>query len=403
MGLPLGDWQFWLVTATVAVVALGAARRIRRALRADSEAACASCPKVAPATPGGGAAKDRLRVLPAVALAALAGAGEPLRAAAVERQVAAMGTTLRVEVEVAADRAAALAVAEETIREVEATEARLSTWREGSELSALNATPVGAWREVSPALYGDLRSALDCAAATGGAFDPTVGALAAAWGLRHGGRVPGRDELITARARTGWAGIELRAAPHRVRRRFDLRIDEGGFGKGIALDRALERARARDARVHASLGGQSAWSGGRAPVRLLLADPRERARAVAEIALDLTRGSVATSGASERRFEAGGRSFGHLLDPRTGVPAADFGSVAVAAASAFEADCLSTALFVLGPEAGLALLERSPRAAEALYLVVTRSGLVARTTPGLAGRLRPLVADLVVEGGAGSS
>lgn len=411
MGLPIADPQFWLVTALVALVALASARRVKRSLASDAESPCANCPKVAahpphaPTAPGSPAADDRKSRLRVVSLLALALLPAATHAASVERTVAAMGTTLTVEVEIATDRAAALAVAEAMIREVEATEARLSTWRNDSELAALNRTPVGEWREVSPELYDEVRGAQQCADETGGAFDLTVGALVEAWGLRTGGRLPSRDELAAARARTGWRGIEFLLGPPRLRRLFDLRIEEGGFGKGVAFDRALNVARrsAEGTPVRIDLGGQLAWSARSGEQRIRLVDPRDRARAVAEIAIDLAEGSVATSGDSEHGVHAGGTRIGHLLDPRSGEPAADFGSVTVLARNAAAADCLSTALFVEGPDAGLARIEGSPWEVDAIFLVVESGGLVARVTPGLAGRVRPLVEGLVVAVEGGSS
>jgi thiamine biosynthesis lipoprotein len=287
------------------------------------------------------------------------------------------------------------------VREVEATEARLSTWRGTSELAALNATPVGAWRAVTPELAGELRRALACAAATDGAFDPTVGALVEAWGLRTGGAVPTAALLATARARTGWRGVELEDDPPRARRVADVRLEEGGFGKGEALDHALDRfeqSTRGEGRASARLdfGGQVAWSGARWPVEVELADPRDRARPVLALALAGERGSISTSGDGERRFVSGERTFGHLLDPRTGEPARDFGSASVVAARASRADCLSTGLFVRGPG-------RAAADGAEIFLVVEGGRLVARVAPELKGTVRPLIADLAIAVTGGSS
>ncbi len=395
MALPLADPQFWLVTAGAAVALGFALRRVLRSARAEGEQPCDKCPK--PGAPGAarftGPKRGPRGGAAILALALLGGAAA--RAATVERQVAVMGTTLRVEVEAAADRALALGLAEAMVREVEATAARLTTWRDDSELAALNRAPVGAWRVLSPALFGELSRARQCAAETGGAFDPTVGALVAAWGLRSGGAIPSPAALSVARDRTGWRGIVLREGPYRFRRAFDLRLEEGGFGKGEALDHALDLLDQRGAvteatRVRLDLGGQIAWSGERDPVTVELADPRDRARPVLALTLAGARGSIATSGDSERRFVLAGRTVGHLLDPRRGEPAPDFGSVSVVATRAARADCLSTGLFVLGPGHGAA------EAAEA-FLVVEGDRLVARLAPELARGARPLVADLEIE------
>jgi len=233
----------------------------------------------------------------------------------VQRRLAAMGTELNVLV-TAPDRAAALAASEAAVRAVEETEARLSAWRADSELSRLNAAPVGTRAALSPALTRDLALAAWCVQETGGAFDPAVSS-------------PGLH-LFTLEG-------------PRAQRTAPITLDSGGFGKGVALDAALiAAARAGATSVQVDLGGQLAVLDH--PLVVDLADPRDRKQAVAAVALQA--GSIATSGNSERP--------GHLIDPRSGEPAPDFGSLAVLAPSAAQADCLSTGLFVLGPAAALA-------------------------------------------------
>jgi len=321
---------------------------------------------------------------------------------AIERRVGTMGTTLSIEL-AAADRDAALAASEVAVRAVEAAAARLSTWTDTSELARLNATPPGAPFAPSPALAADLEAARACAAATGGAFDPTVGALVAAWGLREGGRVPDAGERARAVAATGMA--RLREAPDGTLRRevAGLRLEEGAFGKGAALD-AAAAALARDGRARAAsldLGGQVALFGPPAPHAVALADPRDRARPV--VALTIDGGSVATSANGERGFSIHGVAYGHLLDPRSGAPARDFGSLTVWAPSGFLADCLSTGLYVLGPEAALAWAGDHP-GVEVLVLepIAAPAGdeetaLRARASAGWRGRLRPLAPDLRID------
>lgn len=315
----------------------------------------------------------------------------------VERTVYAMGTRLSIAVE-AEDRATAIAAGERALRAVEAAEARLSTWRPDSELSRLNRTAAGRPFRLSDRLAADLGTARWCWEATSGAFDPTVGALGRVWGLRDGGRSPSPDELDRALAATGMEGLGL-GRGFAVRRRGGLLLEEGGFGKGAGLDEALE-ALAGDPRVAGAeldFGGQVAVLGSGAAWRLTVADPRDRERPAVAVDLEEDRGSLATSGNSERGVVVAGRRLGHLLDPGTGRPAPDFGSLTVWTRSAARADCLSTGLYVLGPSRGLARAARLP-GVEALALEVGAGGrLTARATPGLAGRLQALVDGLAVE------
>ena len=108
-----------------------------------------------------------------------------------------------------------------------------------------------------------------------------------------------------------------------------------------------------------------------------VADPGRRGRSVAELRLPEGM-SAATSAGSERP--------GHILDPRSGRPAADFGSVTVVSRDPLRADAFSTALFVLGPEEGLALAEELENL-EALFLVRGAGGVRLRRTVGMGALL----------------
>jgi thiamine biosynthesis lipoprotein len=171
-------------------------------------------------------------------------------------------------------------------------------------------------------------------------------------------------------------------------------VEEGAFGKGIGIDDALSALRGSGATgAFLDLGGQTACIG-RLACDVDLADPRDRARPVLRLRLD--GGSVSTSGNSERGAAPEGRRIGHLLDPRSGRPARDFGSMTVWAGRAALADALSTALFVLGPDEALRWAGARP-GVEAVAIETTRRGLRVRSTPGLRGRLVPLVPGIDVE------
>jgi thiamine biosynthesis lipoprotein len=315
----------------------------------------------------------------------------------IERRLGAMGTWLDLEV-TAPDRPTALTWSEVAVRAVAEVEARLSTWSEESELAALNRAPVGQAVRLSPALADDLERARALQATTGGAFDPALGPLVAAWGLRSGGVQPIPEDLARARAASGLDRFAFEA-PDRVRRLHpDAAFEEGGFGKGLGLDLALTRL--REAGVHAAwidLGGQVAFLG-RGERVARLADPLDRARPVVE--LTIAPGSLATSGNAERGIVVDGARRSHLLDPRSGEPAPERGSVTVWASDATTADALSTALYVLGPEAAFEW-HASPAAralgpTEFLFLEHGATGPVVRATTGWRGRLEPLVPGVTV-------
>jgi thiamine biosynthesis lipoprotein len=104
---------------------------------------------------------------------------------------------------------------------------------------------------------------------------------------------------------------------------------------------------------------------------------------------------VATSGSSERGIVVDGERLGHILDPRTGRPSGDFGSVTVWAPDAFTADCLSTALYVMGPDAALAWAATHP--GQSVVVVRQEDGtLTATATPDLRDRLVTVAEEVVL-------
>ncbi len=326
------------------------------------------------------------RMIGALALVILvptAGARVP-----VERRVASMGTTLDVVV-LAEDRGRGLSASEAALGELRRVEALLTTWRRGGELDRINRSPAGDPLPVDAELLGLLVDVFAWTKRTGGAFDPTIAPLVRAWDLRGDGRVPSGDALRRAREAVGVSRFRIDPSAGTVTRLDpDAAIEEGAWGKGYGLDRAgaaLKSAGVSDAVL--DLGGQVLALGADAdgtPWKVPIADPRDRARTVA--VLGLTGASAATSGDSERSREAGGRRIGHILDPHTGEPAPDFGSVTVVAPTGLVADVLSTAFFVLGPERGLALsgeLRRGGVANEAIFLAVRGGSLEALASPGI--------------------
>ncbi len=342
-------------------------------------------------------------------LAACASSAPAEREVWLERRVMLMGTSLDLAI-TAVDRERALEASERAVAALEAAEARLSTWRDDTELARLNRAPAGRPQPLSPALAADLGMARRCWEETAGAFDPSIAPLIAAWGLRQGGRIPSEAERHAALEASGMEGLRLEPGPAAVRERPDLAIEEGGFGKGAGLADAIKALAEVPGVAGASLdfGGQVAVLGAGAhgqgdEWRVEVADPRRRDRPV--VALSIPAGpisSVSTSGNSERGITVEGRRLGHILDPRTGEPAPDFGSVTVWTADPLRADCLSTGLYVMGPEAALAWAAGHP-GVEVLVLRPLQDageGLEALATPGLRGRIEPLSRGIRVVFGA---
>jgi thiamine biosynthesis lipoprotein len=317
------------------------------------------------------------------------------------RHLAVMGTAFVLTVS-AATHDRALDASEAAVRAVETADQLLSTWRDDTPLARLNAAAPGEAHEVPSTLFDVLRRVFEWKEKTDGAFEPAVAPLVRAWGLRTKGRIPGAAELAAARRASDLSLFTFEESSLSVsRRNAAAGIDEGAWGKGWALDRAAEAARAAGASsLVIDLGGQVLASGEETAVSV--AHPRDRSRTVGT--LRLKNASASTSGNSERGLVANGRRIGHLLDPRTGEPARDFGSVTVVAKDGLTADILSTAFFVLGPRDGMALSKRLRAAGtpnEVLFFFEGEEGPGLRTSmsPGMK-RLVTLPPDEERAGGA---
>jgi thiamine biosynthesis lipoprotein len=273
------------------------------------------------------------------------GLAAPSWAAEARRSVHAMGTRLTLRAQ-RPDEAALRAALEQAVRECERIEAAGSTWRADSLFSRLNAAG-GKRVTLGDEWVTVLSRALDWSRRTGGSFDPVLGALVKAWDLRRGGREPGAEALAAARMASG-ARLLLLEPKTAAARLADPRagLEEGGFLKGYALGRMASVLRQAGATAGVlDFGGQLLVFG--AARVASVAAPGDRERAAFELRLE--NASLSTSGTSER-----GR---HILDPRTGARCPAWGSVSVVAEDAFDADVLSTALYVLGPVDGRAWAE----------------------------------------------
>jgi len=274
----------------------------------------------------------------------------------VERESFLMGTRFRIRVR-APDRPSGIHTIDNAFGAVALYEAMLSTWIQDSEISRLNRTQVNAAVALSDDLGDLLSQAVHWSEETEGAFQPMVGALLDVWGIRSSGRIPTKEALDGALSSIGQGAIDLDfAAATATRRNRSAWIDAGGFGKGAALmaaAREIIKAGARDALL--DFGGQIMTLGSPAGDQngwlLSVAHPQRRFEPVG--ALRVTNASVATSGASERHIVVKGRRLSHVVDPRTGQLVPPWGSVTVVSEDPLAADAVATALFVLGPEAGM--------------------------------------------------
>jgi thiamine biosynthesis lipoprotein len=170
-----------------------------------------------------------------------------------------------------------------------------------------------------------------------------------------------------------------------------MAIGLGGIAKGFIVDRAAEVLRRHGFADFVIVAGGDLRADGRKagrPWRIGIRDPRVDGAMLGWVAAsDL---SIDTSGDYERCFIAGGRRYHHLIDPATGRPAPGCRSVTVVSRDTGIADALSTGLFVMGPERGLALAERLP---DVEALVVDAAGDLHATSGFVLEPAAPPAAD----------
>lgn len=277
-------------------------------------------------------------------------------------------------------------------RQLDRVEAQMSTYRADSDLCRFNRAPAGVWQRLPTEFYTVLRHALWLARESGGAYDPTVGALVDAWGFGPTAvptQAPSPARIEALRARAGWPHVELDDASQSARRHGDVALDLSSIAKGYAVDLAGAWLGASGVSSWlVEVGGELKTRGtkpGGTPWRVGI----ERADASGELllALPLTDGAMATSGDYRRGYESAGHRVSHHVDPRSGRPlASDVASATVVAAHALHADPLGTTLRVLGIERGMAFA-RERRLAVLLQERVG-SGLRVHRSPAMAALLR---------------
>jgi thiamine biosynthesis lipoprotein len=241
-----------------------------------------------------------------------------------------------------------LDAARAALDEVDAVEAALTLFRDTSEVSQVNRRAAEAPVAVSPSLLALLSLCRELHAATGGAFDPASAALARCWGLvERRPRLPGAQEIEAARARSGLDKVVVDGLSRTVRFALPgVELNFGTIGKGWALDRvATSLRRRRVAHALLTAGGSSQRGWGEEAWEVALRPGGEDLGV-----LRLRDAALGTSAAGEPRFEAGGRHYGHVLDPRTGRPTEGVLGAGAVASEAAVADALSAAFLVGGAD-----------------------------------------------------
>ncbi|MFD2301887.1 FAD:protein FMN transferase [Roseibacillus ishigakijimensis] len=231
---------------------------------------------------------------------------------------------------------------------------QMSHYAADSELTLFNQAPAGEWRPLSPEFFHVLREALAFAAETEGRYDPSVGQLVRRCGF-------GPDLFLAERETSspGWSAIELDETGQRARHQGACCLDLSSIAKGYALDRVgghLEREGIFNYLLE--VGGEFRGSGikpGGLPWWVDLDPLSGGPSGLPPTRVALCGLSLATSGTAVQSRKEGGKRQHHLIDPLRGESAhSSLRAVSVLAPTCLAADAWATALFVLGPEEGLA-------------------------------------------------
>jgi len=280
-------------------------------------------------------------------------------------------------------------------RELRRVEALMSVRLDISEISRLNQAAAGDFVPLSTDSVAVLMAARQAHDATHGAFDVTLGPLIKLW--REGavnGVEPAAERLQAARDSSKWSLLQIRD-DGAVKAGDGLQVDLGGIAKGYAIDRGIAAMRnlgmrggvvdvGGDVRAFGTFDGERGW-----PVDIL--DPFSPDGRLGRFSLRDK--AVCTSGDYARTIKIRGAKFSHIIDPRSLRPAAFVPSVSVIADTAMEADAWATAMSVLGPEEGFALL---PPELDALMVVGTEGDYRVLATEGFARYLTERPAHLEV-------
>lgn len=276
------------------------------------------------------------------------------------REEAIMGTSIQVELW-SEDRDAGERAIDAVMDEMHRIDRAMSPHKPDSELSRINRDAASKPVPLSDEMAALIARAIDFSQLSGGAFDITYASVGCLYDYRRGIR-PDPVALERARAAVGYRHLLLDRSARTLRfAREGVRIDLGGFAKGLAVDNGAAILRRRDIR-HAivTAGGDSHVLGDRRgrPWTIGIRDPRREGEVVAVLPLEDV--AISTSGDYERYFERDGVRWHHIIDPRSGRSPDGVRSVTLIGADGLSTEALSKTVFVLGLEQGLRLVESQP-------------------------------------------
>jgi thiamine biosynthesis lipoprotein len=298
----------------------------------------------------------------------------PVRADWVGDAMDLMGTRVSVELW-ADDEARGRELVAEIMREYVRIDEAMSTYKPTSEISRVNAHAAEAPMAIGDELFRMVERSLELSVASGGAFDITYDSVGYLYDFRARQR-PTESEIAERLPAVDYRHVVL----DRERRTIffktpGVRINLGGIAKGYVVERAAAMLRERGVE-HALLnaGGDTRVIGDRRGQPWIVGIRHPRVDGEVVTRLPLVDEAISTSGDYERYFEENGRRYHHILNPATGRPTEGILTVTVIGPDGTLTDGLDTAIFVLGVEKGLELIEDYP---EYETIIVDATGKVS--------------------------
>jgi len=283
----------------------------------------------------------------------------------VRRTYGAMGTEIKLTAWTA-DEAKAAKAFDAGFDEIRRIEVLMTDWeRPGepeSDLVRINKAAGKQAVKVSDDTLAVVEKALDMSRRSDGAFDITFAVMRGLWKFDDdlSKSVPPAAEIARRRKLIDWRQVEVNRKARTVKlRRAGMRIGLGGIAKGFAVDRCAAVLRQEGLTDYMVQAGGDLYVAGRkgtANWMVGVRDPRGSADKVIA-AMPIQDHAFSTAGDYERSFVLDGKRYHHIIDPKTGFPATASRSVTIFAPTALVADALDDAVFILGPEKGLALVE----------------------------------------------
>jgi thiamine biosynthesis lipoprotein len=302
----------------------------------------------------------------------------------------AMGTVFTIYL-YAKTEAETEALFESAFDEIERLDRTLSNYDPTSELSRINRLAGREAVTTDPEVFSLLQTCLGYSKQSGGTFDITVGPLMRAWGFFRGqGRYPAPWELDKVREKVGWQKVQLDSATRSVHFAVPgMELDLGGIGKGYAVDRVVSILRAAGVkRGFVDAGSSTLYAIGAPPGKkgwlVRVPKPGDRSQTISTVMLRDE--SLSTSGSYEKFFQLKGRTYCHIMDPRTGYPVQGVLQTTVVAVDGTTTEALSKPMFVMGVDEGAKYLASFPHVS-GLWVTgeIDSTRVVPWNWPGCAG------------------